>query len=565
MDRKLVLWLGVALLVLGAALLTQGVLSPRSPQGTPGASASASASAEGNAAPPAQAKAPSPAPVPAPGQGGEGVRLSREAFLDPIWQARQYIQQHYYKPEAVDDRKLQQEAIRGLVRGLDDPFSYYKTLEEFQRFEEQLEGEEYEGIGAYIGQRDGWIVIIAPIKGGPAERAGVRAGDIVLEIDGESTQGFSVDDAARRLRGPKGTPVTIKVRHLDGSVEEITIVRETIKAPLVEYELLRPGIGYVRLNAFGSASGREVRRALDALQREAGGQLEGLVLDLRGNGGGFLSAANAVAGLFLDRGMTVLVERSRAGERVHTSRGNALPNWPIAVLVDEGTASASEIVAGAIRDNNLGVLVGRRTFGKGVVQTTFPLPDGSRLFVTTSEWLTPSRRPIQDVGLVPDFVVESWFPAFMAIRRELRGLEALLPDFAEAGHAALQRLNDRLNQIETYAGQDEYAKALEALDAFESALQRDPAELLQEAGAAPDDPESLLVGELLKRLARSVREKLPELRERLRRNDLAVALEWLEGMRGRTCPCDLPPPPTPEPEPEPERVGVGGGVGGERP
>ena len=528
MDRKLVLWLGVLLLVLGAALLTQGVFLSKSPQSGSELGSTAASEREPSGTPNSTTQTPS-----------QSVRLSREEFLDPIWQAHQFVREHFYKPEAIDDVKLRQEAVRGLVRGLGDPFSYYKTPKEFQKFEEQLEGEEYEGIGAYIGQRDGWIVIIAPLKGGPAEREGIRAGDVILEIDGESAQGFSVDDAARRLRGPKGTPVKVKVRHLDGSVEEITIVREAIRVPVVEYELLRPEIGYVRLNTFGSAAGREVQRAIEALQKESDNRLQGLIFDLRGNGGGLLSAAKAVASLFLDRGMTILIERSRDSERVHTSYGNRLPNWPIAVLVDEGSASASEIVAGAIRDNRMGVLIGRQTFGKGVVQTTFPLSDNSMLFITTSEWLTPSGRPIQDVGLTPDFVVESWFPSFMKIRQELRGLEELLPDFAKAGHAVLQSLSDLLNQIETYAGQDEYEQALQALDALEAKLQTDPKLLLTEAGASPDDPESLLIGELLKRLSQSLREKLPELRERLVRNDLTVAIEWLEGMLGQECPCEL--------------------------
>lgn len=527
MDRKLVLWLGVLLLVLGAVLLTQGVFLPKSPQS--GSELGSTAASETKL---------SGTPNPTTQTPSRSVRLSREEFLDPIWQAQQFVRDHFYRPEDVDDVKLRQEAVRGLVRGLGDPFSYYKTPEEFQKFEEQLEGEEYEGIGAYIGQREGWIVIISPLKGGPAEREGVRAGDVILEIDGESARGFSVDDAARRLRGPQGTPVTVKVRHLDGSVEEITIIREAIKVPVVEYKLLRPEMGYVRLNTFGSAAGREVQRAIEELQRESP-QLQGLIFDLRGNGGGLLSAAKAVASLFLDRGMTILIERSRDGERVHASYGNRLPNWPIAVLVDEGSASASEIVAGAIRDNRMGVLIGRQTFGKGVVQTTFPLSDSSMLFITTAEWLTPLGRPIQDVGLTPDLVVESWFPSFMKLRRELRGLEELLPDFAKAGHAVLQSLSDLLNQIETYAGQDEYEQALQALDTLEAKLQADPKLLLAEAGASPDDPESLLVGELLRRLSQSLREKLPELRERLARNDLAVAIEWLEGMLGQECPCEL--------------------------
>ncbi len=559
MERKLVLWLAVGLILLGAALLAQGFfLSSPSPEATE------TTISEG-------ASPTSPTPTASPPDSNDSNSLStstdtlqaqeptkpltREELIERLWEAYQKTEQNFYQPERLDGEKLIEEAIRGMIQGLEDPFSRYNTRKEYREFTISIEGE-YEGIGAYIGLRNGEIVVISPIKGGPAERQGVRAGDAILEIDGESTQGFSTDDAARRLRGPRGTSVTIKVRHLDGSIEEITIVRERIQIPSVETKLLGPQIAYVRLNTFSGTTPDELREKLAELERESS-DIQGLILDLRGNGGGLLQAAKEIASLFLDRGMTILVERTRQGERIHTSFGNRRPNWPIAVLVDEGTASASEILAAAIRDNQLGVLFGRPTFGKGVIQTPIPLSDGSMLILTTAEYLTPHRRPVQDVGLTPYVIVEDWFPSLTEVRREVQGLRELLPGFAEASARVLEGFENLLDRIETHASRDEYEEALKALEEFEARLETDPAALLEEAGVSPDTPEAVLMEPLLEKLAEGVRPLLPELHERLVRNDIAVAEEWLRTMLGKLCPCDLPE--------TPEEEAVGAGTGSEGP
>jgi carboxyl-terminal processing protease len=497
MERKLVLWLTVGLIVLALTLFTQGLFYR---------------------------------PETAVDQPPE-----RERFLDPLWEVYQKAKEHFYRPERMEDEKLLEEAIRGMMKGLDDPYSRFNTKEEFEHFSIELEGQ-YEGIGAYIGLRDGELTVIAPIKGGPAEREGVRAGDVILEIDGESTQGFTPDDAARRLRGPKGTFVTILVRHLDGSIEEITIVRERIQLVSVEHKLIDPSIAYVRLNSFSRTTPSELRRALEELQEES---IEGLILDLRGNGGGLLHVAEQVGSLFVDQGKPLLIERGRFGERVRHSSGNKLPNWPIAVLVDGGTASASEILAGAIRDNEMGVLVGRRTFGKGVIQTPFELKEGGRLILTTAEYLTPAGHQVQDVGLEPQFQVESWYPTLLEVRKELRGLEEILPKFATATRAVLQDLREILNRLEQKATHDEYEAALAALDEFRQRLEMDPKELLREAGVLEDDPESVLIAPLLAELKAQIDPLLDELTRRLERNDIAVAIEWLTSMQDQLCPCEL--------------------------
>jgi len=498
MERKLLLWLTVGLIVLAVTLFTQGIFYHPETR--------------------------------------EDQSQEREHFLDPLWEVYQKVKENFYRPERIEDEKLLEEAIRGMMKALDDPYSRFNTKEEFESFSIELEGQ-YEGIGAYIGLRDGQLTVIAPIKGGPAEREGVRAGDVILEIDGESTQGFTPDDAARRLRGPKGTSVKILVRHLDGSLEEITIVRERIRLVSVEHKMLRPSIAYVRINSFSRTTPGELRKALDELQKEA--SIEGLILDLRGNGGGLLHVAEQVGSLFIDQGGPLLIERGRFGEKVRKSSGNNLPNWPIAVLVDEGTASASEILAGALRDNEMGILIGRRTFGKGLIQTPFELEGGGRLILTTSEYLTPAGHPVQDVGLEPQLRVESWYPTLLEVRKELRGLEEILPEFAAATRAVLQDLGEILNLVEQKATHDEYEAALAALAEFTERLEMDPKELLREAGISEEDPEGVLIAPLLSEFEAQLDSLLDELAARLERNDIAVAIEWLTSMEGKLCPCEL--------------------------
>jgi carboxyl-terminal processing protease len=508
MERKLVVWLAIGVIVLAVTLLTQGFFT-------------------------------------SPDITSQSQPLERERFLDRLWEAYQMTQDRFYQPDRVRQEKLLEEAIRGLVKGLEDPYSRFNTKEEYERFSTELEGE-YEGIGAYIGLRDGLITVISPIKGGPAERQGVRAGDKILEIDGESTQGFTPDDASRRLRGPKGTTVQLKIRHSDESVEDITIVRDRIQLTSVEHRLIHPTIAYLRINNFSATVPSELREALVALRSQAP-SLEGLVLDLRGNGGGYLHIAKQVGSTFVDNdsGQILLIEKSRSGEVIDRSYGNDLPNWPIAVLVDQGTASASEILAGAIRDNQMGILIGERTFGKGVIQTRFDLSDGSVIWLTTAEYLTPDRQPVQDVGLSPEpaFLVEDWHPKLLDVRRELRALDQSLPEFASASHAALRALMNSLDQLEERANSDEYEAALATLAEFEQRIHSSPEELLALSGVTGAEEEILLVRPLLERLSQQMATPLLELKARLERNVLAVAIEWLRSpaIKGRLCPCETVP------------------------
>lgn len=530
MDRKLFVWVTAAVLVLVAVLLVEGVFQPPRPTSL----------------------FPEPSRREHPSTPTSATRPSEGTFLAPIEEVYRALRERFYDPQRVQTAALRTRAIEGMIEALDDPYSRYNTRREFEHFSEGLEGE-YEGIGAWIGMRDGRLTIISPIKGGPAKAAGARAGDALLEIDGEGTEGFSVDEAARRLRGAKGTEVTVKVRHTDGVVEVLTIVRDRIKVPSVEWELQAPTIGYIRITRFASSTPQELNAALAQLRQESD-SIEGLILDLRGNGGGYLLAAQQVASAFVERGQTVLIERRRGDrEDVLRSLGNSLPNWPLAVLVDGGTASAAEIVAGAIRDNEMGVLIGQNTFGKGVVQTAFELSDGSRLILTTAEYFTPDGHKVHEVGLspAPPFVVEEWFLTLSNVRKEVEALESSLPTFAEAARAVLQGVDEQLNDVERHAIDDEYEKALQALDELDRRLQTSPERLLQDAGASPDDAEAVLIPPLLAELKQGIDPLLAELRARLERNAIAVALDWLRSpqIRGQLCPCAFLPqtPSTPSP------------------
>lgn len=324
------------------------------------------------------------------GQPGSGL-------FSPLFQAYDRIKTHFYPPERIDDQELLYGAIEGIIEGLGDPYSRFLTPEEYERFNSDLEGE-FVGVGIRIGIRDGQLIVIAPLEGTPAEKAGVRAGDKILEIDGVSTEGITLDEAVERLRGERGTPVTLKVEHQDGSIEEITIIRDLIQIAPVEYKLETEEIGYLQIKTFSRGTARETKEALSELVSYKVG---GVILDLRNNSGGLLDEAIGVASYFVDQG-AILTSQDRFNSHSYPSNGNEFNNLPVAVLINEGTASASEIVAGAIHDHQMGILVGRKSFGKGVIQSSFPLSDGSAVVLTTAEYFTPGGHKMDGVGLVPD-------------------------------------------------------------------------------------------------------------------------------------------------------------------
>ncbi|MCS7239726.1 MAG: S41 family peptidase [Candidatus Bipolaricaulota bacterium] len=324
-------------------------------------------------------------------------------IFQPLSQVYDVIRHYYLWADQVTDTQLIQGAIRGMVQSLGDPYSTYFTPEEYEEWQRSLAGE-YTGVGIEITIRKGWITVVTPLPDTPAEKAGIQPGDVILEVDGESTEGWTLEQASMHIRGPEGTPVTLKVRHPDGKVETLTIVRARIKVEAVRSEYLAENkVGYVRVLRFDEEAPALVGRALFSFPLE---EVRGVVLDLRSNPGGLLSSAVEVASYFIDRGPIVRTRGPSFGERLYNSRGNSFPNVPVAVLVNEGTASGAEIVAGAIQDYKVGVLVGRKTFGKGLIQEiVLRFPDGGMLKLTTGEYLTPKGRQVHDVGLTPDIFV----------------------------------------------------------------------------------------------------------------------------------------------------------------
>ena len=334
--------------------------------------------------------------------GAGSATQNNTALFSPLYEIYQYLQNYFYWPEEVIDQELLYGAIKGMVDQLDDPYSEFLDPEEREQWEMSLEGE-LTGIGVEIGIRDGLLTIIAPLVETPAERAGILPGDKVLAIDGDSTEGITLTEASLRIRGEIGTSVVLLVRHKDGTEEEILVVRDLIVVEAVKSELLEDDrIGYIQIRRFDSDTTLELDRALVNFDLN---ELEGFILDLRNNGGGRLETAISVSSRFVDEGIICMTKGRVAGEQSYYSSGNAVPNLPLVVLVNGGTASAAEITAGAIRDHGMGILMGERTFGKGVIQRLMQFADNSALKLTTGEYYTPLGHVVHEVGLEPDIAL----------------------------------------------------------------------------------------------------------------------------------------------------------------
>ena len=318
-----------------------------------------------------------------------------------------YIELSYLEP--VDQESLVYGAIRGLADSL-DPHSMFLDPEEYEILKSDAEGR-FAGVGVEVSTRDGWLTILSVFDGGPAAQAGLRPGDRFLTIEGEDARDVRLYDAVLRIRGEPGTTVDVTIRR-DGQEKalERTLTRAFIDVDPIEMELLDDGVVYVRIKAFQDGTARLLSDALDqaVVKRRRKGGMSGLLLDLRDNGGGLLHEAVWVSDEFLASGVIVST-RGRGGEKISqysARRAGTRPKWPIVVLINENTASASEIVAGALRDHKRAVLVGVRSFGKGSVQNIFELPGGSALKLTTYRYYTPSGGSIQAEGINPDLVAE---------------------------------------------------------------------------------------------------------------------------------------------------------------
>ncbi len=309
--------------------------------------------------------------------------------------------------EQVPDEDLLNHAIRGMLSGL-DPHSAYLEPEAYKELRVGTTGE-FGGLGIEVTMEDGFVKVVAPIDDTPAERAGVKAGDLIIRLDDTPVKGMTLNEAVKLMRGKPGSKIVLTIMR-DGQQQplNVTIVRDVIKVRSVKARTLEPGYGYVRVTQFQSRTGDNLRNAISRLKRENDNALQGLVLDLRNNPGGVLSAAVSVADAFLHKGPIVSTDGRIADSelRFNAKPTDILKGAPVVVIVNGGSASASEIVAGALQDHKRAVIIGSKTFGKGSVQTILPMDNGAALKLTTARYFTPAGRSIQAEGITPDIELE---------------------------------------------------------------------------------------------------------------------------------------------------------------
>ena len=329
----------------------------------------------------------------------QGTYEDLRSFVDVL----NVIKKNYV--DEVKTKDLVSGAIKGMLSSL-DPHSGYMSPEAFKEFQVETKGE-FGGLGIQISMKDSILTVIAPIEDTPAYMAGIKAGDKILKIDGESTKNMSIQDAVSKMRGPKGKPVTLNIFR-EGWTEpkDIPIVRDIIKIKSVKAKMLKDEIGYIKLTQFQEMTSDDLTKALKDLKEKG---MKSIILDLRNDPGGLLNSAVDVAGQFLPPKKLVVYIKGRTGDKIEYFTEGDDPTYtdlPMVVLVNQGSASASEIVAGALKDWNRAVIVGIQTFGKGSVQTLIPLSDGAGLRLTTAKYYTPSGVSIQNVGITPDIVVK---------------------------------------------------------------------------------------------------------------------------------------------------------------
>ncbi|MBN2076030.1 MAG: S41 family peptidase [Dehalococcoidales bacterium] len=331
---------------------------------------------------------------------GNDSMSSEDLGLGVVEQVWEIIWDDYVDRDKLDASTLSQGAIKGLVEALDDPYSAYLTPESFELSMGGIEGR-FEGIGAYVGVRDDRITIIAPITGSPAEEAGIRAGDIVLEVEGEPVDDMTLNEVVLLIRGPKGTTVEILVQHMD-ETEPVTlsIVRDEIKLSSVYYELM-DDIAYIHISNFSERTNEELTPVIEEIEEDSA---KGLVLDLRSNPGGLLDSVVDVTSRFVDDGYVLFSEDNKGNRKSYavTDSGEKI-DLPMVILTDNFTASASEVLSGALQDYERAVVIGTVTYGKGSVNTLHTLKDGSGVYITTHRWLTPNGRLIEGKGITPDY------------------------------------------------------------------------------------------------------------------------------------------------------------------
>ncbi|MDE2089869.1 MAG: S41 family peptidase [Gammaproteobacteria bacterium] len=317
------------------------------------------------------------------------------------------VKEDYVKP--VTDKELLDNAIRGMLDRL-DPHSGYLDRDEFKQLEIDTSGK-FGGLGIEVTMEDGFVKVISPIDDTPAQHAGVKPGDLIIRINDTPVKGLTLNQAVNMMRGKPGSKITLTiVRQGAAKPLQLTLTRAIIKVKSVKSRILESGYGYVRITQFQSGTGKGVVKAVEALEKKNGGKLKGLVLDLRNNPGGVLNSAVSVSDAFLNKGLIVYTKGRTPDSnlRFYATPGDVLHGAPMVVLVNGGTASAAEIVSGALQDNKRAIVVGTRTFGKGSVQTILPLSSGTALRLTTALYYTPSGRSIQAEGIIPNIMLDNF-------------------------------------------------------------------------------------------------------------------------------------------------------------
>ncbi len=315
------------------------------------------------------------------------------------------IKQDYVEP--VDDKKLLEYAIRGMVSGL-DPHSSYLDADDYKDLQAGTSGK-FGGLGIEVGLENGFVKVISPIDDTPAQRAGVKAGDLIIRLDEKPVKGMGLSEAVKLMRGEPGTSITLTImREQVEKPLKITLKRDIIKVASVKSRTLEPGFGYIRISNFQSRTADDMNKAVADIKAKAKGKLSGLILDLRNNPGGVLNGAVDVSDAFITRGKIVYTEGKTAGSKYsfYAKPGDILQGAPLVVLVNEGSASASEIVAGALQDQKRALIMGSRTFGKGSVQSVIPVTKDTAIKLTTARYFTPSGRSIQAEGIKPDIELQ---------------------------------------------------------------------------------------------------------------------------------------------------------------
>ncbi len=362
-----------------------------------------------------------------------GLVETRSAPTGDVDEVIRRLQDTFIGAEDLTDEQLRKAAIEGIIDSLDDPYTSYLSPEEYTRFNDSLAGgdSEFEGIGAEVTARGGQIMILGPLPGSPASRAGVRPGDVILAVDGQSVEGMSLLEVVALIRGPKGTEVVLRLRPA-GSIRpvDVTVVRDTIVVTTTSARIHDGDVGYIRLERFDRGVLERLPEAIAELRAEGA---RGLILDLRGNTGGLVETAIAVVSEFVEDGLVFLSRNADGTEEEHEVTGNGTAyDLPLVVLVDGFSASASEIVAGSLQDHGRATVVGSRTFGKGSVNLLSQLESGSGLYVTTARWVTPNGRLIEGIGLEPDILVGSSADV-QAVQRLGRLTQSLCDGFGEDG------------------------------------------------------------------------------------------------------------------------------------